>query len=81
MPTLNIKDPTVHQMAHDLAKLRHTSATGAVRQALADALAAEKRNRRSLVDSLLALPDIYGTRDCPMVSDEEFYDAEGLPKW
>lgn len=38
MPTLNIKDPKVREMAITLTERRHTTATGAIRQALSKAL-------------------------------------------
>ena len=38
MPTLNIKDPEVYQLASELARRRDTSMTGAVRDALTEAL-------------------------------------------
>ena len=38
MPTLNIKDPEVYELASELARRRDTSMTGAVRDALTEAL-------------------------------------------
>lgn len=47
MATITIKDPEVHRLAHELAALRRTSATGAVRDALRETIEREQPSRRS----------------------------------
>ena len=55
MPTLNIKDPEVHRLANELARRRGTSATGAVREALREALEREKASRAGMADRLMEI--------------------------
>jgi len=85
MPTMNIKDPEVHRMAHELAKRRHTTATGAVREALAKALAEDDaaiaRNKSDVAERILEI----GRRSAakggrPPLTDDEMYDDDGLPR-
>ncbi|MDO5635433.1 MAG: type II toxin-antitoxin system VapB family antitoxin, partial [Micrococcus sp.] len=45
MPTMNIKDPRVHALARELAQLRGSSATAAVRAALEEALIRDRSGR------------------------------------
>lgn len=80
MATLNIKDPRVHALAHELAALRGTNATAAVRTALEEALV---RARTSTLDRGKALRDLQAraavtAADWP--SDDDLYDDQGLPR-
>lgn len=81
MATLNIKDPEVHAMAHELARLRHTSATGAVRDALREALVAERRSSRAgMAKQLLEIGRRSAARPEPFLADDDLYDENGLPR-
>jgi antitoxin VapB len=80
MPTMNIKDPEVHRMAHELARRRGTSATGAVRDALREALERERCRRAGLADRLIEIGAAYRARGGRPVTDEEMYDERGLPR-
>ena len=83
MPTLNIKDPKVHQMAHELAMRRHTTATGAVRAALQEALAREddaQASRVGMADRLLAIAEEAQAIEGPYLTDVDLYDERGLPR-
>ena len=80
MPTLNIKDPEVHRLAHELAARRHTSATGAVREALREALARDAEDRSGIAEGLMAIAARANLRNEPYLTDDDLYDARGLPK-
>ena len=80
MATMNIKDPEVHRLAHELATKRHTSATGAVRDALREALQREEHSREGLSDWLMEIGRRSATRPEPFLTDEDLYDDHGLPK-
>ncbi|MBK7721905.1 MAG: type II toxin-antitoxin system VapB family antitoxin [Austwickia sp.] len=85
MPTLNIKDPEVYRLAKQLAAQRSTSATGAVREALREALDRDAthrdaRTREGMADRLLALGRRSAARPERFVVDEDLYDERGLPR-
>jgi antitoxin VapB len=80
MATLNIKDPEVHRLAHELARRRGTSATGAVRAALREALQREKGDRAGMVERLLEIGIRAAAKPEPWLTDEDLYDESGLPK-
>lgn len=85
MPTLNIKDPEVHRMAHELAARRHTTATGAVRDALAKALAeddaVQARSREDVYEQIMEIARRSAARGGPPpLTDDEMYDENGLPR-
>lgn len=80
MPTLNIKDPEVYELASELARRRSTSMTGAVREALTEALEGtgltpeEKvRRMKEVAERVAAIPG-------PYLTDADLYDESGLPK-
>lgn len=80
---MNIKDPEVHRMAHELATRRRTTATGAVRAALREALARDdevRAGRQGIADRLLVIADESGAIDSPYLTDEDLYDDRGLPR-
>ncbi|WP_018155678.1 type II toxin-antitoxin system VapB family antitoxin [Demetria terragena] len=83
MPTLNIKDPEVHRMAHELARRNHTTATGAVRDALRDALAQTPDTRPSRQEIRARIKEIQrrvAESDETFLTDDDLYDPEtGLP--
>lgn len=83
MPTLNIKDPEVHRMAHELATRRNTTATGAVRQALREALSRDDEQRASrtgMAERLLAIAEEARSLGLEPLTDDDLYDERGLPK-
>lgn len=79
--TMNIKDPQVRELAARLAAQRRTSMTDAVRQALTEALAREERGREGMAERLLAIAKrAREVSDQPILTDDDLYDARGLPK-
>ena len=83
MPTLNIKDPEVHRMARELAARRRTSATGAVREALREALDrddAARADRVGMAERLRAIAEEAQAIDGPYLTDDDLYDEHGLPR-
>lgn len=80
MPTLNIKDPEVHRLANELARRRGTSATGAVREALREALEREKASRAGMADRLMEIGAAYRAAGGRPLTDDEIYDERGLPR-
>lgn len=80
MPTLNIKDPEVYRLAKALATRRGTSATGAVREALREALERDAERRDGLADRLLALGKRSAARPEPFATADDLYDEHGLPR-
>ncbi len=80
MPTLNIKDPEVYRLAKELAARRRTSATGAVREALREALERDRADRDGVAERLLALGRRSAARAEPVLTDEDLYDERGLPR-
>lgn len=81
MPTLNIKDPTVREMAMSLAERRHTTATGAIRQALSEALEREEaRDRVGLSERLMEIGRRAAARSGDYLTDDDIYDESGAPR-
>jgi hypothetical protein len=80
MPTLNIKDPEVHRMAHELARRRGTSATGAVREALREALERERTSRAGMAERLMEIGRRASVYKDEFLTDDDMYDEQGLPK-
>lgn len=82
---LNIKDPRVHDLARRLAERRRTSLTGAVREALEEALArsgafARHDDRRERLDAVARLCADLPVLD-PRTADEVIgYDERCLPR-
>ena len=80
---LNIKDPETDRLARELATLTGESITRAVKTALADRVAQERRRHgrataqevQALVAKLNALPVLD-----PTPPDDMLYDEFGLPK-
>ena len=80
---LNIKDPEAHRLAAELAQVEGTTMTGAVTQALRNALAERRRQRTVTEDVLRGL--IAGARSSPAPADGDvfahLYDEHtGLPR-
>ncbi|MEI2774615.1 MAG: type II toxin-antitoxin system VapB family antitoxin [Tetrasphaera sp.] len=80
MATLNIKDPEVHRLARELARRRGTSATGAVRAALQEALRHDIAQDDTMVDDLLAIGRRSSARTEPFLDEADLYDGDGLPR-
>ena len=80
MATMNIKDPRVRELAMELARLRGTSATAAVREALEDALANERRSRADFRSALAGIQARVAACPDPILADEDLYDENGLPR-
>lgn len=81
VPTLNIKDPEVYELANELARGLGTSMTNAVRMALLDAVQRERRVRDDYVERMSELARL--TRDAgkhPILTDDDLYDHRGLPR-
>jgi antitoxin VapB len=81
VPTLNIKDPEVYDLASELARRLETSMTKAVRTALMEAVERERRLRDDYVERMSQLARL--TRDAsdePFHTDDDIYDHDGLPR-
>ena len=81
VPTLNIKDPEVYELANELARRLETSMTNAVRVALLEAVERERRVRDDYVERMSLLARL--TRDAskaPILTDDDLYDHLGLPR-
>lgn len=77
---MNIKDPEVRELAMELARRRHTTATGAVREALREALERDKTSRQGLAERLLAIGRESAALDEPFLTDDDLYDESGAPR-
>ena len=81
MPTLNIKDPKVRELALALAERRHTTATGAIRDALKEALEREEaRYRDGLAERLMEIGGRAAARSGGYLTDDDLYDESGAPR-
>lgn len=80
MIQLNIKDPEVHRDAHELASRRHTSVTGAVREALREALERDEARRDGVARGLVDIGARSAARPEPFLSEADLYDGSGLPR-
>jgi antitoxin VapB len=80
VPTLNIKDPDVYDLARELARRRGTSMTAAVRDALEDSLAASRASRAGVAEALMEIGRRSAARPEPFLTDDDLYDERGLPK-
>lgn len=84
MPTLNIKDPEVYRLAHELARRRGTSMTGAVRQALEEALTQQGLDRAERLAKLRELSERSAReieeQGIVFLTDDDLYDERGLPR-
>jgi antitoxin VapB len=82
---LNIKNPEVHRLASELARLRDVSVTQAVLDAVQHELAREKgRRKTALKDQLLAIGKRCAAHiNGPVSSGDHatlLYDDRGLPR-
>lgn len=65
-------------MAHALAKRLGTSATGAVREALREALARE--TPEEMYERLIRISRESAAMPVPFLAEDDLYDDRGLPK-
>ncbi|MCP4743371.1 MAG: type II toxin-antitoxin system VapB family antitoxin [Actinomycetales bacterium] len=80
---LNIKDPEAHRLAAELAAVEGTTMTGAVTQALRDALAERHRQHTVTEDVLRGLIATARSSQAPADGDvfADLYDEHtGLPR-
>ena len=80
---LNIKDPEAHRLAAELAAVEGTTMTGAVTQALRNALAEHRRQRTVTEDVLRGLIAAARSSQAPADGDvfADLYDKHtGLPR-
>ncbi len=82
---LNLKDAEIHALASELARLHGDTLSGAVKAALREKLARDRRaaSVEKRYEALMALAGAYRDRAGPRtLSDEEAvgYDAFGAPK-
>ncbi|QOR45701.1 type II toxin-antitoxin system VapB family antitoxin [Trueperella pecoris] len=80
MPTMNIKDEDVYNAARQLAQLRGTSMTGAVRSAVEEALDAEIKRRERGRLRLAELQDRIAQAAEPRLDESDLYDDRGMPR-
>jgi antitoxin VapB len=80
VPTLNIKDPAVYDLARRLAARRHISMTAAVRQALQETLDRPPQGREGIADKLMEIGRRSAARSEPFLTDDDLYDERGLPR-
>ena len=80
MPTLNIKDPQVYDLARELSLRRSVSMTAAVRQALEETLERSRASREGVAALLLEIARRSSAIDAPFLTDDDLYDDRGLPR-
>ncbi len=80
VPTLNIKDPEVYRLAHELARRRATSMTGAVRDALSEALERTRLTPEEKIRRMTEIAKRSQAIDAPFLTDDDLYDEWGLPQ-
>jgi len=77
---MNIKDPQVHQLALELAELRHTSMTDAVRQALVETLDRDRNSGERIGQRIAEAAARWRAAGGVVVPEDELYDDDdGLP--
>jgi antitoxin VapB len=79
VPTLNVKDPVVYELASELARRRDTSMTGAIRGALAEALERTRLTPEEKVRRMTEIAERSAARPEPFLTDDDLYDEWGLP--
>lgn len=84
VPTMNIKDPAVYELARQLASRRGTTLTGAVRAALAETLERDGIARVGMADAILEIArrsaDRAKAQGVVFLADDDLYDERGLPR-
>jgi antitoxin VapB len=80
VPTLNIKDPKVYELAGELARRRATSMTGAVREALTEALERTRLTPEEKIRRMTEIAQRSAAKPGGYLTDDDLYDEWGLPK-
>lgn len=80
VPTLNIKDPEVYRLAQELARRRATSMTGAVREALTEALERTRLTPEEKIRRMTEIAARVALIPGPYLTDDDLYDERGLPR-
>lgn len=80
VPTLNIKDPAVYELASELARRRATTMTGAVREALTEALDRTRLTPEEKIRRMTEIAQRVAAIPGPYLTDDDLYDERGLPK-
>lgn len=80
MVTMNIKDPQVNNLARELAVIKGSTATGAIREALEHELSREKERLRPNWDGLSQLQKQVADTSHLWLTDDEVYDENGMPQ-
>ena len=80
MATLNIRDERVHALATELARLRGTTATGAVLDALTVEMEKERANHAIDWQAFADVQRRCQGVDDPWLTDDDIYDSEGQPR-
>lgn len=70
----------MHELAGELARLRGTTATAAVRSVLEEALAREMRSQKNMGAALTRLQERAKLTKDTWLSDGDLYDEAGLPQ-
>ena len=77
---MNIKDPEVYSLASELARRRATSMTGAVRDALTEALERTRLTPEEKIRRMTEIAKRSQAIDAPFLTDDDLYDEWGLPR-
>lgn len=87
MPTLNIKNPRVYELAHELAEATGTSMTSAIEVALEQMLERVQQRRQLVCDAKQAEIESIVARTAPLLRDLPadptaflYDDRTGLPQ-
>lgn len=85
MPQINVKNPDVHRLAHELARLTGETVTQAIASALAARLEAVRRQQAEARQGVAAqMLELVAEAHLPVLDarpmDGILYDANGLPK-
>ena len=77
---MNIKDPRVRELARELAALKSSSATHAVREALEHEIERERAADTPDMDGLERLQVQAARTSSLWLTDDDIYDEHGLPQ-
>jgi antitoxin VapB len=80
VPTLNIKDPEVYELARELARRRDTSMTGAIRDALTEALHRSGTTPEEKIRRMEEIAQRAAAKPGGYLTDDDLYDEWGMPK-
>ena len=78
--TMYIRDPEVRRLAVLLAARRNTTPTGAVLEALREAVERDPGCRAGLAETMSALAAEFRARGGTALTDDDLYDDRGLPR-